>query len=57
MPTFFLFIQADYIRRNGLGGAMVWSLDLDDFSGRYCKHGQFPLLSALNKKLTQKPPS
>ena len=25
--------QAEYIREQGLGGAMFWALDLDDFGG------------------------
>ena len=31
-----------------LGGVMFWSLDLDDFTGDYCGHGPYPLLSAIN---------
>nr|KAG5688445.1 hypothetical protein BaRGS_001862 [Batillaria attramentaria]KAG5710492.1 hypothetical protein BaRGS_022310 [Batillaria attramentaria] len=30
-----------------LAGAMVWSLDLDDFSSRGCSDGRFPLISQL----------
>ena len=27
---------------------MVWSLDLDDFNGRSCNMGKYPLLRVLN---------
>lgn len=27
---------------------MFWSLDLDDFSGKFCEAGKFPLLRALS---------
>ncbi|KAI0235439.1 hypothetical protein LSAT2_014046 [Lamellibrachia satsuma] len=30
------------------GGWMVWSLDLDDFNGRSCNMGKYPLLRVLN---------
>ena len=30
---------------------MLWALDLDDFSGNFCKEGKYPLLKALNKAL------
>ncbi len=30
---------------------MIWSLDLDDFSGRFCGAGTFPLTNAIKKVL------
>ncbi|OWR42920.1 chitinase-related protein 1 precursor [Danaus plexippus plexippus] len=43
--------KAEYVRAMDLGGAMVWSLDLDDFTGRYCGCGNSPLLSNINHVL------
>ncbi|XP_066559742.1 chitinase-3-like protein 1 [Amia ocellicauda] len=43
--------KTEWLRRQGLGGAMVWSMDLDDFTGTLCKHGTFPLIRLLKKSL------
>ena len=40
--------KARYIRRRGLAGAMVWSLDLDDFRGK-----RYPLLRAMHEELNK----
>lgn len=42
--------KSKYIRDSKLGGAMIWSLDHDDFRGT-CGEGNYPLLSALNEGL------
>ncbi|KAH3872364.1 hypothetical protein DPMN_035580 [Dreissena polymorpha] len=39
--------KAQYLRAEGLAGAMVWAIDLDDFHGT-CEQGQYPLMNALN---------
>ena len=44
-------IQVNYLKQRGLGGFMIWSLDLDDFSGT-CGQGNYPLLTAINQALT-----
>ncbi|XP_026329984.1 probable chitinase 10 isoform X2 [Hyposmocoma kahamanoa] len=40
--------KAEYIRALDLGGGMIWSLDLDDFTGQYCGCGKSPLLRNIN---------
>lgn len=44
-------LQADYVKANGLGGSMVWAMDLDDIHG-VCGFGKNPLMSKLKKVLT-----
>lgn len=40
----------EWLKEMGFGGIMVWSVDMDDFSGR-CGAGKFPLLNVLNDEL------
>ena len=42
--------KMNYLRRNKLGGAMIWALDLDDFNGQ-CTSVNYPLLKTVNKGL------
>ena len=43
-----------FIKANNLGGAFLWSIDLDDFLGNQCNQGMFPLMSAIKNELTNK---
>ena len=46
-----LFIQTHWMQMKHYGGWMLWSLDMDDFTGRFCGEGRFPLLRSLNLAL------
>ncbi len=47
-----LTVQAkmDWLKEEGFGGVMIWSVDLDDFRG-YCGNGKYPLLKAIKREL------
>ncbi|CAF1311435.1 unnamed protein product [Adineta steineri] len=42
-----LTIRANYIIGKDLGGVLIWAPDLDDFSGKFCDRGQYPLLNTV----------
>ncbi|XP_067863874.1 chitinase-3-like protein 1 [Heptranchias perlo] len=44
-------IKIKWLKNNGFGGALLWTLDLDDFTG-HCKHGANPLLKRLYNQLS-----
>ncbi len=46
-------LQAMYIQQNGLGGGMVWALDLDDYKGLFCDAGPWPLMSQVKKYIRE----
>ncbi|XP_035724666.1 acidic mammalian chitinase-like [Vespa mandarinia] len=46
--------KAEYAKANGLGGAMLWSIETDDFHGA-CGE-KYPLLKILNNVLRNGPP-
>ena len=45
-------VNFSFILDKGLAGAFFWSLELDDFSGKYCAMGKYPLVTAVHKELT-----
>ncbi|XP_051164101.1 probable chitinase 10 [Leptopilina boulardi] len=46
--------KAQFVRDMGLGGGMIWALDLDDFKGR-CGEGPHPLMHTLQQVLSEPP--
>ncbi|XP_056128867.1 acidic mammalian chitinase-like [Lampris incognitus] len=43
--------KVQWLNANNLGGAHVWTLDMDDFGGSFCKDGQYPLVSFLRNAM------
>ncbi|KAM6980678.1 chitinase, acidic.1 [Aplochiton taeniatus] len=39
--------KAQWMNANNLGGASVWTLDMDDFQGAFCAEGAYPLVEHL----------
>ncbi|XP_058054145.1 acidic mammalian chitinase [Anopheles bellator] len=49
-------LKVQYLLHHGLGGAMVWSLETDDFRG-VCGGGQYPLMHEIRSLLNGGTPS
>lgn len=48
-----LIYKIDHVvKKNSLRGVMFWAIDLDDFSGKHCGQGKYPLMSAVKQYLT-----
>lgn len=43
--------KVQWLRANNLGGASVWTLDMDDFDGSFCADGAYPLVNHLRTSL------
>ncbi|CAF3879821.1 unnamed protein product [Rotaria sordida] len=47
--------KCEYVKREGFAGAMIWALDMDDFSGKFCQKNRkkrlkrFPLINAMKE--------
>ena len=39
-------VQVEYVMQHGLGGVMIWTIDMDDFNG-ICGGGHYPLMHAI----------
>ncbi|XP_037807480.1 probable chitinase 10 [Lucilia sericata] len=46
--------KSEYVKAMGLGGAMIWALDLDDFKND-CNCESYPLLKTINRVLRNYP--
>ncbi|KAL2091137.1 hypothetical protein ACEWY4_013400 [Coilia grayii] len=48
--------KVQWLKQNQLGGAMVWTLDMDDFSGTFCRQGRYPLINTIKGNLGSQTP-
>jgi chitinase len=45
--------KVKYLMKEKLGGAMIWSIDMDDFNGDFCNQDKYPLLKTVNYYLNK----
>ncbi|BET02278.1 chitinase [Nesidiocoris tenuis] len=45
-----LKMKMEWLKEEGFGGIMIWSIDMDDFRG-ICGNGKFPLVNAMKAEL------
>ena len=48
-----LINKVNYLKNMRLGGVIVWSLDMDDKTGKVCNQGPYPVLNTLKNELTK----
>lgn len=48
---FFFFLQMTWLKEEGFGGVMIWSVDMDDHRG-VCGTGKNPLINAMKQELS-----
>ncbi|XP_078098324.1 acidic mammalian chitinase-like [Mustelus asterias] len=44
--------KVEWLKNNSFGGAMVWTIDMDDSKGTFCNQGKTPLIHKLKKMLS-----
>lgn len=44
-----MIAKAQYVMNKNIGGAFIWDTSLDDFNGRFCCQGKFPLITTVIK--------
>lgn len=44
--------QVLYAKEMKFGGTMIWSLDQDDYTGLFCRQGQFPLTQLVQELIS-----
>lgn len=41
-----------WVKDNNIGGGFTWDTSLDDFNGKFCNDGKFPLITSAIDTLT-----
>ncbi|UJR35173.1 hypothetical protein I4U23_027940 [Adineta vaga] len=44
-------LKMQFLKEQGYGGVIIWSLDLDDKTGEVCHEGPFPIFNAAKREL------